>query len=134
MHVCAFAVADHEFRLTPQPLTVFVGENATFDCVGKETTARYQWIAYDKDSNVIDVTNISIPEDHLFSSQTYTHVQVNEIFEVRCVIVEIDQLIYSERTALKVVGRYNLIFLQYLCNSIVILSFHSRTNLDCKYE
>ena len=131
MHVCAFAVTDHEFRLTPQPLTVFVGENATFDCVGKETTTRYQWIAYDKDSNIINVTNISIPEDRLFSSQTYVHVQINEIFEVQCVI---DQLIYSERIPLKVVGRYNLIFLQYLCNSIVILSFHSRTNLDCKYE
>ena len=92
-----------DFPLGPQPLTVLVGEDGTFDCVGKEGTTGYQWIAYDSDGMVMNVTNISIPEDH-FSSQTYTNVQLNEIHQVQCVLITNETTIRSEKVTLEVVG------------------------------
>ena len=100
---CAFAVVD--FLLSPWPLTVLVGEDATFDCVGEEETMGYQWIAYDSDGMVINITNISMPEDH-FSSQTYTNVQLYEIHKVQCLLIVSETMkIPSENVTLEVVGR-----------------------------
>lgn len=86
----------------PQSLTVLVGQNATIDCVGPEGTTGYQWITYDSDDN-ISTTNISVPEDRLFSSQTYTDVQLNTIHMVQCVVLAGNK-IHSKKVTLKVVG------------------------------
>ena len=96
-----FVVVD--FLLKPQPLTVFVGDNATFDCVGEQGTMGYQWIAYDSDGMRVNITNINISEDH-FSSQTYTNVQLNEIHQVQCVLIANETTIPSEKVTLEVVG------------------------------
>lgn len=98
-----FAVAEG-FLLAPQPLTVYVGENATFDCVGPEGTTDYWWIAYDSEDKVIRSRNISIPEDYLFSSWTYTNIQPNTT-KVQCAVI-FNGTMYSENVTLEVVGKY----------------------------
>ena len=109
-----FTFATDDFLLSPQPLTVLVGENATFDCVGEEETMGYQWIAYDNDGMVMSITNISIPEDHFFSSQTYTNVGLHGIHKVQCVLIVNDTVIFSEKVTLEVVGRYFNIYSIYV--------------------
>ena len=91
-------------------MTVLVGDDATFDCVGEEGTMGYKWIAYGSDDTVINITSISIPEDHLFSSQTYVNVQLNEIHQVQCMLIVNETTISmpSEKVALEVVGGYLL--------------------------
>jgi len=96
-----------EILLSPQSLTVFVGENATFDCVGSEEITRYQWKAYDNDNNLIDTTNINISKDQLFSSQTYMNVQLNDIHMIQCVLISNETSINSDKVTLKVVRKYH---------------------------
>lgn len=106
-----FSIA--ELLLSPQSLTVFVGENATFDCVGPEGVTSYQWRAYSNDGSIISITNISILEDQ-FSYHTYTNVQLNTIHKVECIALvenlsmDNDTEIHSDNVTLKVIGKYHI--------------------------
>ena len=103
-----------ELLLMPQPLTVFVGENATFDCVGPEGTTNYQWTAYNSDGIEISTTDFGVPEDRLFSSRTYRNVQFNTIHTVQCTVTVNGTVVPSENVTLKVIGKYPYKFVLYL--------------------
>ena len=97
-----------ELLLMPQPLTVFVGDNATFDCVGPEGSTSYQWIAYNIDGKVVHSNSTRVPEDDLFSSWAYRNVKLNNVHMVQCVVTAVNgSTIPSENVTLKVVGRYS---------------------------
>ena len=90
----------------PQSLTVFIGENATFDCVGPEGTTSYQWIAYNSDGEETHTVDFDVPEDQLFSSWTYMNVELNAIHTVQCAVTVNGTVIPSDNVTLDIIGKY----------------------------
>ena len=88
----------------PQPLIVFVGDNATFDCVGPEGSTSYQWIGYSIDGRVLASISFRVPEDHFFSSWGFNSIHA-DIHTVQCVVTVNGIDISSENVTLEVVGK-----------------------------
>ena len=85
---------DPEIKLGPQSLTVLVGGNATFDCVGSDiinnTDAIYTWLAYNSDGSV-EEKSVSVGASRNFSYWTYNGIQLDSIVSVQCVFQGIVQ-------------------------------------------
>lgn len=83
----------------------FVGDDATFDCVGSDrynnTEMTYEWLAYDSDGNMVDSRVVSVPVDSSFSYQTYSNVQLDRIRHVHCVF---EGTVHSANATLDVRG------------------------------
>ena len=81
-----------EIKLHPQSVTVLVGRNATFDCVGSDSynhsSITYKWLAYDSDASVIDTSYSVLSRPGVFSYQVYSDIQLDDISFVQCVFEE----------------------------------------------